>query len=791
MFTQHISNGNNIIHSSSSASMQNESQSLCELYQETYLKEGHRKIAQIVANIAPEATTTKDSTGSKITIAHVSNELQNKIIEKISKEKIFGVHVGSNSSQVSTHIQMQMAPTISKRSWLGANNAVALALSHPNPFQFLADHFDYWRGSLSEPVYAFLSSEEYISNPQVINLLSQCLLKENVNNLDTQMILPTFLKALTYQPTRNQALDVLKKVVQNCINRQEFGRDYETLEDITKHLRCFSQDPDIRDILHMILNTSNTTSTRRIAHVSLGNTVPYSDFYSTMFFKNVQEICSRITMENAFPVGVTRDNEDILVTVSTDAQLMVIEKKLYCLRSGFLHGRVSEETSERADKTLRIKIIVKDDGHFIGNIVEMAAQFTDPIRFLLDHRLYWSDKSKDVIAYLAKPENIEQEGVIDILETFCGRNDDEVLETKQLAIKTLGALLEKPLFKERAKSLLLYAAKFDAHKYPSQNFLRIEACKILKPLLNETDVHETLTNIAETCPLIPLRGAVRSIIDGIDQVDYYLHTLVVKQVIQSFDFSRLFCNNKMELEYFLWSNLPFSAQAMKELDEAHISSIFCHNLSTASPKDYPHVQITAFRGVTPLGGFSSHISDTVPDYSILKFIALHTKNIEVFNNIVQTLVDATHGKEMGLMEPLDVVLAQLKDNASFDLPDSINKLAKPNLAVHEKRAESALTPSPNRESERNLWTRCQAETILELIQSDDTDITLRILALRYSLKYLFAEQDYPARQKDNDDYNNKLWPVVQELSVREDISILLKEEAKLILNWHQQKSHNS
>ncbi len=351
-------------------------------------------------------------------------------------------------------------------------------------------------------------------------------------------------------------------------------------------------------------------------------------------------------------------------------------------------------------------------------------------------------------------------------------------------IDALGAMLrEIPAFANRAKELLLFTATADDITHSGGDKVRYNACRALKPVLKDPAVDATLTRIATADHRVPLRAKVLSILDGIESSIDELQVLMAKKVIESFDLENLSFPDLRTLEDFLWSKFPYSARALEELGEAPIANCFCAKIC----KEQPQVgSYQAFHGYTPLGGASATSSPTAPYYSILKFMALYTKNEDVFNQVVETLVKVAEGKDLGLLQSLPDVLAQLRANASFSLPPEIAKLIPAQVREEKEKPGSAFLGSPVREKEYDAWVKREADMVLTIIQSSDSVETIRLLALRYSVKYLFSTTyDWKWVHNKYAGFAEKLWDAIAELATSPNTPATVKTDAARILKWRE------
>lgn len=473
--------------------------------------------------------------------------------------------------------------------------------------------------------------------------------------------------------------------------------------------------------------------------------VTYGNFYKNQTILKVTEAVQDLNLiveVSKYPNMSTKITfKNVNEKIQWTAKQAIYAKKYFLALPEF------KSSNSKDELCVSINLKPDDENHFYVNLIEIANSHEDPIGFLIDHQFYWSFRSDQAIALLSKLENLEKPRVMETLEEVLKGNDDN-FNTKFQAILGAGRALTIPDLKEKAKSILLHLALFDNYKCTSYFSLREIAWQQLKPLIDESDVKALFENIAKDDPRIPFRFEALNYLDKIDHYKEKLNVEILKHIISTFNMGDLSLGDGMMLDYILWINQPHSYEALKGIGEEAVARSLLKQFLDMDTQ-IPAINITGFRGLTPLGGWSGSVSTTAHFYSLLKFIGVHTTNQTLFSDIVHALIKVAHGHDLGTLEPLCEVLAHLRDNSSVQMPDLENIEIKHSVLLDKPKTAFGII---SREKDDKQYKPKKIPALISIILSEEADVSLRKVAIRSCGRYLFTMNEYGWVQKEYEVY---------------------------------------
>lgn len=487
----------------------------------------------------------------------------------------------------------------------------------------------------------------------------------------------------------------------------------------------------------------------------------YGQFYKTRTVQKVIEAVKKI--DKNYTCEVSSDLSRILVENVTTKEgkyslnyKLQVDHKIDPFLALFSSENVWDETAG-----LRIAIQIKqnDEDHFYADLMAIAMEHQNPVAFLIDHQGYWSFRDKEVIAFLTKPENLEKPDVMDTLESVIKSvNKEYSSQPYSLAVKGLGAALKIPSLKARAKALLVEIGALNG-----------AARDELGSIIDESDVKALFEKIAKEHSDMNVRIDARNYLEKIAHRKHDLEVQITHGIISTFgSVNSLSYKAAMGLEYFLW----------QESAPQSLTEVGMEKLGRAILQDFLSIRIVP---AIHLRGFIPDISKSVPLYSILKFIGVHTTNQKLFSDIVNALAEITSNKDLGGLESLESVLAHLQNNKSVKMPATASMIAIKQLKASEKVSSPILVPL-YRESEFEEYKWRKVNSLVSLLESPVVDPVLKKMAIRHCSQYLFTEKVYGWTREEYKAFaDGKIIPCLMRIAADDKQHAEVRKEASDLL----------
>lgn len=440
--------------------------------------------------------------------------------------------------------------------------------------------------------------------------------------------------------------------------------------------------------------------------------------------------------------------------ISPDGKTIHVEKLPYYYPSKNIFVAIpillrDEETRQTISISSRVDL--NNGDHFYTDLIAYAKQHENPVRFLIDHFRLWSFHLDEVVEFLS--DYPTQYGVMDIFE--------KILDSEKSAgcvYFALGKAYQEPTLKERAKDLLF----------------KHGGLSTLAPHLHEEDVKARFEEIVVNCPNYQRRFAALGYLEKTAPALQEVETEICREIIAPLlDFKDL-----SYLENVLWM-MPGSGYAA--LGGRDITDRVCALLLKEDNRT-PLIEITApYRGLTPLGGGHGEFTQGSYLYSILKYIAIHTKDRSEFDQIVKTLIAFGQDRKLGFIDDLETVLCHIHFyNPQFPLPRGAKISQK--TPKRKERPQSAISGMFSREREYDRWWDSYNTLLDATIRNPDLPQESRIAALRQCADPLFIPPKHYICQSDR--HKRKLVkPALEALLADSATPERLRFEAKRILEW--------
>ncbi len=402
------------------------------------------------------------------------------------------------------------------------------------------------------------------------------------------------------------------------------------------------------------------------------------------------------------------------------------------------------------------------------------------IKFLLDHKSYWSFNCSDITNYLiSNPAAYENVVMMEHLQEILKENEHS-FAVQVGAILGLGKALVIPHLKEKAKEFLLAFALHVNSKYFRHKDLKLLAMRELQPLIKETDVYELFQAISMKDPRLSIKMEAFSHLDQtFDQKEIFNFHIVKIMILKALKQVNI-KESKSFLVYILWENRPYSFQIIQKFGE----------------QDFTQQYLQLFK---------QNQNDSA--LAVLKFIGLHTSDQNLFTTILVTLFKEVQKQKAEEMEtspyfikneiqPLKEVVEELMQNPAAELPKNRLNLLPNSDTLDKNKSIFANLP---REKVMRRAEKLRVAILNSIMVSEEEDATdsiqaannkvFRILAIRSCARFLVYEPEFGVtkevheqRRADNEKLASKLVPTLEKLATDEAGDIDIKKEAMRILS---------
>lgn len=470
---------------------------------------------------------------------------------------------------------------------------------------------------------------------------------------------------------------------------------------------CTIENPSLFFITHVFCATLENIAPMKYELNS--HLQKYFDFYIEYCIQELKKLEGTSTF--------TVDGNTLTFHMNSAAEKSMLQRRIQKALLFMVKPKIKDGVKDCAFQ-VELEIDLNPPNARMYKVVAIAKNHPHPSKFLLDHWAFWCFSSEAAIEYLiADPKNFEHEELLEIIIEIL-KEGEHYFKTQKQALVGLGRALFLPSIKEKAKSFLMEFVEMtdkvshNYHRYKSLDKLKICALRQLNALLNEADVRLFLQKVAAKHPLLSLQFEARSHLDGaIEALTAFNLELIRKLIDQRSSLESIRIKN-IFLDEILWVYYPYSCQYVtNELGEEKLYSEI----------------ISQYASDTILYG------EKTVSYSILKFIALHTSNQELFSKLVYFLMHAAHDDDERTR-----LISPFQTNQKVSMPADAAHLIQPlyegTLSLHGP-IECPVPFIDTTVGQHLTWA------LYEMVGSRDLDHNVRLLSIRHCLPFFVFERD--------------------------------------------------
>jgi hypothetical protein len=201
----------------------------------------------------------------------------------------------------------------------------------------------------------------------------------------------------------------------------------------------------------------------------------------------------------------------------------------------------------------------------------------------------------------------------------------------------------------------------------------------------------------------------------------------LKIMIDAFDMDRP--EDVRQVAFLLWM---FQDDFVKLLNSGHLlSKIDLDSFKKFILTTYPSIHLGDCIGLTPLGGFTATLTDTVGYYDCIKFIGQFTDCQDVYDQCLEILEALPIKLEGLLMDPPDIMyLMTYNSNETINTSKNRYKV-KPNQNINKRQSlkHSAWRIDPSHEHQFNRYLMDFHEVCYAMTQSASTNNDIKYICL--------------------------------------------------------------
>jgi len=557
-----------------------------------------------------------------------------------------------------------------------------------------------------------------------------------------------------------------KAILQDVLEDDVRFQHYKELSE-----QGYSRDnPSKCHVWHMYCDLLRNTPFKQLTDNDLE--AIYGDFYR----EHAMQELKRIEEELKLPLTIEVRGDKILVSLKNDIHDEALVKTNKELIEAIDHSVMLYKpnyTAKPWSETFEL-----EKAWFMFSPLVLAIHHENPVKFLLDHRFYWTWGFNEIINFLSsKPELFEPAGFLDICADYL-LNGRGYIGDLIAVVAAVGKALKIPNLKDRAFDLLVAAAM----NYKSENLdsiitknadhinLRQEAIKQLAPFKDEKPIREALEKMAKEEPVMQLKLDLETYLENRGSYFEALECEMMKRMMtikfrEEWGYEHLI---DLGPSCHLWEN-PGLYKAILESGESTIAQEMMR-------------QFTQENNAGP--------------YSFLKFMALHTSDITLLSNIIDFLKENATVDKLSLIE---------KNHRNYFKLQSLDELLRDIeqdsilLQILDKnpREKKSQQPFSTHLIHINEWTHLKMlwrqQTLYSIITDEQLDLSLRIVAIRKCTEFFLKGQgewrsepsldpqsEYKKSHK-NYYHRGKVCTGLRVISVNGDLHTKVREEAKRIL----------
>ncbi len=443
--------------------------------------------------------------------------------------------------------------------------------------------------------------------------------------------------------------------------------------------------------------------------------IKYEDFYKKRAIKSIQDAIRNRTTWKMSPDGYTIYPDNLAHYTPWNYPTYTVPIVLR-----------DEEDLRVISISVRVRFLSSSD-----NLIALASEHENPIRFLLDHYEFWFHAFYPHEVYFLE-NHLTCYGVLDTFEM--------ILENgihKEAVFEVLGNAWPMP----RAKELLIKYAGLTQ----------------LAPHLADESIQESFHEIVRSFPDYKKRLEALNYLEN-DPLNA-LDTEICGQILSSISLEE----SPDDFEGVLWNMPENGYAALSALGGRKITAQVCELLLKCDTDQ----NIDAFN-------------------SILKYIAIKTQDQEEFDQVVETLI-ALDKRGFKIFHPLDVLLAEFKyyNPQRFRVPEGIKISDK----VHRRgdKPSSALpcyglVDLDEEEEPEDTGQKGYKDYLENTIRNSGLPLNKRVAALRKISMDLFDKYSHP---KSRATAKSAIEALLSDPATPEQLC----KEALRIRGWHEEFTH--